>query len=63
MLVLNSFFVALLHYLHCLEGAALLDRMEEDQPRLRQYDSWCRYDILIFHFPRYLILAKASFSV
>ncbi|KAF9096899.1 hypothetical protein BGX29_000356 [Mortierella sp. GBA35] len=24
------------------EGAALLDRMEEDQPRLRQYDSWCR---------------------
>ncbi|KAF9323059.1 hypothetical protein BGZ91_003863 [Linnemannia elongata] len=24
------------------EGAALLDRMEDDQPRLRQYDSWCR---------------------
>ncbi|KAF9322026.1 hypothetical protein BG003_008217 [Podila horticola] len=24
------------------EGAALLDRMEQDQPRLRQYDSWCR---------------------
>ncbi|KAF8935521.1 hypothetical protein BGZ47_009906 [Haplosporangium gracile] len=24
------------------EGATLLDRMEEDQPRLRQYDSWCR---------------------
>ncbi|KAF9208041.1 hypothetical protein BGZ49_009993 [Haplosporangium sp. Z 27] len=24
------------------EGAALLKRMEEDQPRLRQYDSWCR---------------------
>ncbi|KAG0255655.1 hypothetical protein BG011_004986 [Mortierella polycephala] len=24
------------------EGAALVDRMEEDQPRLRQYDSWCR---------------------
>ncbi|KAI1308403.1 hypothetical protein EDD11_004293 [Mortierella claussenii] len=24
------------------EGAALVARMEEDQPRLRQYDSWCR---------------------
>ncbi|KAG0377340.1 hypothetical protein BGX24_006288 [Mortierella sp. AD032] len=24
------------------EGAALTARMEEDQPRLRQYDSWCR---------------------
>ncbi|KAG0249586.1 hypothetical protein BG011_009115 [Mortierella polycephala] len=24
------------------EGAALTTRMEEDQPRLRQYDSWCR---------------------
>ncbi|KAF9939050.1 hypothetical protein BGZ67_010018 [Mortierella alpina] len=24
------------------EGAALLERMEDDQPRLRQYDSWCR---------------------
>ncbi|KAF9360271.1 hypothetical protein BGX26_009954 [Mortierella sp. AD094] len=24
------------------EGAALINRMEEDQPRLRQYDSWCR---------------------
>ncbi|KAF9098164.1 hypothetical protein BGX27_000846, partial [Mortierella sp. AM989] len=24
------------------EGAALVNRMEEDQPRLRQYDSWCR---------------------
>ncbi|GJJ71021.1 hypothetical protein EMPS_03371 [Entomortierella parvispora] len=24
------------------EGAALVDRMEADQPRLRQYDSWCR---------------------
>ncbi|KAF9191815.1 hypothetical protein BGZ51_006699 [Haplosporangium sp. Z 767] len=24
------------------KGAALLARMEEDQPKLRQYDSWCR---------------------
>lgn len=24
------------------EGAVLTARMEEDQPRLRQYDSWCR---------------------
>ncbi|KAF9967044.1 hypothetical protein BGZ70_000333 [Mortierella alpina] len=24
------------------EGVALTTRMEEDQPRLRQYDSWCR---------------------
>ncbi|KAF9585932.1 hypothetical protein BGW38_010911 [Lunasporangiospora selenospora] len=24
------------------EGAELVDRMEDDQPRLRQYDSWCR---------------------
>ncbi|KAF9898112.1 hypothetical protein BX616_004476 [Lobosporangium transversale] len=24
------------------EGSALLKRMEEDQPRLRQYDHWCR---------------------
>ncbi|KAF9437658.1 hypothetical protein BGZ76_011772 [Entomortierella beljakovae] len=24
------------------EGAVLVARMEEDQPRLRQYDSWCR---------------------
>ncbi|KAG0045459.1 hypothetical protein BGZ83_009331 [Gryganskiella cystojenkinii] len=24
------------------EGAKLVDRMEADQPKLRQYDSWCR---------------------
>ncbi|KAG9325521.1 hypothetical protein KVV02_007346 [Mortierella alpina] len=24
------------------EGVALITCMEEDQPRLRQYDSWCR---------------------
>ncbi|KAG0026627.1 hypothetical protein BGZ82_009376 [Podila clonocystis] len=23
-------------------GAALTERMEADQPKLRQYDSWCR---------------------